>query len=592
MPDIAEPLRSALADRYRIERELGSGGMAIVFVAEDLKHHRQVALKVLRPELAEVLGRERFLREIEIAARLTHPHILPLYDSGEAEGLLFYVMPYVEDESLRDRLKREKQLPVEDAVQISRHVAAALGYAHSHAVVHRDIKPENILLAGGEAVVADFGIARAIGAAGGEKLTRTGMTIGTASYMSPEQASGAADLDGRSDIYSLGCVLYEMLAGEVPFTGPTIESIVRQHLIAEPPPVTVIRAAVPAVVAGVIDKALAKTPADRFATAEMLLNALAAPGPPSSATARPVPEEASKRGWRLPHSVRWVLLGLVLTSAAVAVYPRLRTQRRQVEVLAAELLPVAKAGRLDEVFDRLQAAGVTLSARGIESLAEAAGGFLAIESDPRGAAVELTRVHPIGGFAARPPLAAGETPLAAYSLVAGEYFVCLTHEGTNGVELLVTIGVGERVALSRSLLPSGQGRDGMVLVPAGNTAATRGGATVPAFLIDRYEVTNRAFFEFVSDGGYRNATFWPATMFVDGAEQPWEQAVVRFVDRTGLPGPRAWSGGRYAEAGAEHPAVGVSWYEAAAYARWAGRELPTADQWWRAAMGDRDVAYP
>src|ERR1700680_804268 len=224
-------LATALADRYRIERELGAGGMATVYLAQDLKHHRPVAIKVLHA----ALGPERFLREIEISARLHHPHIVPLYDSGEADGPPYYVMPQVEGESLRDRLKREKQLPLDDALLIAREVADALSYAHSRGVIHRDIKPENILLESGHAVVTDFGIARAITAAGGEQLTGTGMAIGTPTYMSPEQAAGGEELDGRSDLYSLSCVLYEMLAGQPPFTGPTAQSIVNQHLTAEPP---------------------------------------------------------------------------------------------------------------------------------------------------------------------------------------------------------------------------------------------------------------------------------------------------------------------------------------------------------------------
>jgi predicted ATPase len=282
-------LRTALAGRYHIDRELGRGGMATVYLAQDLKHDRPVAVKVLRPELAAGLGVDRFLREIKLAARLTHPHILPLHDSGEADELLFYVMPYLDGESLRDRLTREKQLPVEMAVQIAREVADALSYAHSHDVVHRDIKPENILFQSDHAVVSDFGIARAIGTAGGDNLTATGLAVGTPAYMSPEQAAGSRDLDGRSDIYALACLLYEMLAGQPPFVGPTVESIVRQHLIASPPAVTAVRPGTPAEVARALERALAKTPADRYPTAAAFAAAFAAPVAPTLQPAARVP---------------------------------------------------------------------------------------------------------------------------------------------------------------------------------------------------------------------------------------------------------------------------------------------------------------
>ena len=267
MPDTFEQIKAALGNHYEVDHLLGSGGMATVYLAQDLKHKRPVAVKVLRPELAAAIGPERFLREIDVAAALQHPHILPLYDSGEANGLLYYVMPYVEGESLRDRLMREKQLPVEDALQIAREVALGLSHAHSHGVVHRDIKPENILLSGGTAVIADFGIAHAITEAGGERITETGIAVGTPTYMSPEQAAGERDLDGRSDVYSLGCVLFEMLGGEAPFTGPTVESIVRQHLTADAPQVTSLRPTVPGDVAHTLSRSLAKAPADRQATA-------------------------------------------------------------------------------------------------------------------------------------------------------------------------------------------------------------------------------------------------------------------------------------------------------------------------------------
>jgi tetratricopeptide (TPR) repeat protein len=274
MTDALDRLTAALSDRYTIERELGSGGMATVYLAHDIRHDRPVAVKVLRPELASALGPDRFLREIRIAANLDHPHILPLLDSGEADGLLYYVMPYVEGESLRDRLNREKQLPIDDAIQITLEVADALDFAHQHAVVHRDIKSDNILLSAGHARVADFGIAKAIGAAGGEQITETGLAVGTPEYMSPEQAAGESDVDGRSDIYALGCVLYEMLAGQPPFTGATVQSVVRQHLTADATPITNVRAAVPAPVANALTRSLAKAPADRYRTASEFSQAI------------------------------------------------------------------------------------------------------------------------------------------------------------------------------------------------------------------------------------------------------------------------------------------------------------------------------
>ncbi len=311
MTEAPEQLRRALADRYAIERVLGAGGMATVYLARDVKHERLVAIKVLRPELAAALGHDRFLREITTTANLRHPHILPLYDSGETDGFLFYVMPFVDGESLRDRLRREKQLPLDDALRIAREVADALSYAHAHGVVHRDIKPENILLESRHAVIADFGIARAISAAGGESLTRTGLAIGTPAYMSPEQAGGEKDVDGRSDLYSLGCVLYETLAGQPPFTGPTIESLVHQHLAVAPAPVTNQRPSVPPAIAAALNKALAKNPADRFATADQLIAALERSRASSGSTSKPPERPAGRKALIGTVAALVVLLAIV-----------------------------------------------------------------------------------------------------------------------------------------------------------------------------------------------------------------------------------------------------------------------------------------
>jgi serine/threonine-protein kinase len=269
-----ERLQTALAGRYTIERELGSGGMATVYLAQDLKHGRKVALKVVRPEVAAALGRDRFLREIETAARLNHPHILALYDSGEADGLLYYTMPYISGESLRQKLERVKQLSIEEALSITRQVSAALDYAHSLDVIHRDVKPENILLHENEAMVTDFGIALAVSAAAAGRLTGTGIAVGTPEYMSPEQATGERALDARSDVYSLGCVLYEMLAGEPPYTGPTALAVVAKQLSDPVPGVRRLRGAVPSSVEQALTKALAGVPADRFASAGAFAQAL------------------------------------------------------------------------------------------------------------------------------------------------------------------------------------------------------------------------------------------------------------------------------------------------------------------------------
>jgi serine/threonine protein kinase len=269
-------VREALAGRYDVERELGAGGMATVYLARDLKHDRSVALKVLRPELSAALGAERFHAEIKVTARLTHPHILALYDSGEAAGMLYYVMPYVEGESLRDRLSREKRLPVEDALRIASAVSGALAYAHTHEVVHRDIKPENIMLQNGHALVADFGIARAVGAAGADRLTVTGLLMGTPLYMSPEQASGEVVIDGRSDVYSLACVLFEMLTGEAPFTGATMQAVIAKRFTQSAPSAMEKRGDVPKAIDQALRRALVRDPGERVASATQFADMLAA----------------------------------------------------------------------------------------------------------------------------------------------------------------------------------------------------------------------------------------------------------------------------------------------------------------------------
>ena len=285
MTDVtASALADALRDRYTLERELGRGGMATVYLAHDLRHDRDVALKLLRPDLAAVLGRERFLAEIRLTAKLDHPHILTLIDSGESNGLLWYVVPFIRGESLRQKVQREKQLPLEEALTIAKQIGGALEYAHHHGVIHRDLKPENILLHEGEAMLADFGIALAVKEAGGNRLTETGLSLGTPQYMSPEQATGNRQLDARSDVYSLGAVLYEMLAGEPPHTGVTAQAVIAKLMTERPTRLRTVRDAVPEAVDDAVARALAKTPADRYAGAAAFVAALAAPATATQGT--------------------------------------------------------------------------------------------------------------------------------------------------------------------------------------------------------------------------------------------------------------------------------------------------------------------
>ncbi len=324
MPDLLSRLQSALADRYRLEREVGAGGMATVYLAHDIRHARRVAVKVLRPELAAVIGAERFLAEIQLTANLQHPHILPLFDSGEADSSLFYVMPYVEGETLRDRLTREKQLAVPDAVRIAEEVASALDYAHRHGVVHRDIKPENILIHDGSALVADFGIALAASKASGARMTETGMSLGTPHYMSPEQAMGEREITARSDVYALGAVLYEMLTGEPPFTGATAQAVVARVVTEAPRPLQAQRHTIPAHVEAATLTALEKLPADRFASAADFAGALRNKSYATTAVVAAAAAPGGKAHGRTGAPGVYGLAGVAVVLAGVALWGWLR----------------------------------------------------------------------------------------------------------------------------------------------------------------------------------------------------------------------------------------------------------------------------
>jgi eukaryotic-like serine/threonine-protein kinase len=367
MADPVAALREGLRDRYAFERELGRGGMATVWLARDLRHDRPVALKVLHPELAASLGPERFLREIKLAARLQHPHILSVYDSGESGGRLWFTMPYVEGESLRDRLGRERQLPIADAVRLTREAALALDFAHRHGAVHRDIKPENILLVDGQALVADFGIARGLGD-GDERLTETGISIGTPAYMSPEQAAADKGVDSRTDIYSLGIVLYEMLAGELPFAARSAQAMIARRLIESPRPLREVRETVPEGVAQAVARALAKAPADRYATAAEFARALEESGgrnasggvaPPTVAQTAPRP--VAHR--RVPLTLALVI-GFVLGLGVLFGWLRSHRAVEPAGPGTTKLLAVLPFENLGDSTDEYFADGITDEVRG------------------------------------------------------------------------------------------------------------------------------------------------------------------------------------------------------------------------------------
>jgi eukaryotic-like serine/threonine-protein kinase len=368
-------LRTAFAGRYDIERELGSGGMATVYLARDVKHDRRVAVKVLRPELAAALGPDRFPREIRIVAQLQHPHVLPLHDSGEADGFLFYVMPYVDGESLRTRLQRDGQLPVGDVVRILREVVDALAYAHSHHILHRDMKPDNVMLSGRHAMVMDFGVAKAVSDAGAEKLTTVGVAVGTPAYMSPEQATGEEHIDQRSDIYAVGILGYELLTGSTPFAGKTAQAVLSAHVMEPPPPITDRRPTVPPVLADVLMRCLAKNPADRWQSAEEILHHLeslnTSSGGVTPMATRPV--KAVKRGrprWIVPAAAA----GLFVVLAAVGAVYAMRgpggsaVGPERMAVLPFQDISAADAVFVDAMHDQLiialaQMAGVSVVSR-------------------------------------------------------------------------------------------------------------------------------------------------------------------------------------------------------------------------------------
>jgi tRNA A-37 threonylcarbamoyl transferase component Bud32 len=569
-----EHLKDALGDRYEIERELGQGGMATVYLARDLKHDRQVAIKVLKPDLAAVIGAERFLAEIRTTANLQHPHILPLFDSGEAGSFLFYVMPLVGGESLRTRLKEEKQLGLEESLRIVTQVAQALDYAHRQGVLHRDIKPENILLQEDQAVVADFGISLAVSAAGGTRLTETGMSIGTPQYMSPEQATGDRSLGPASDIYSLACILYEMLSGDTPHAGSTAQAILVKVLTESPTRLSLLRDTVPPAVEAAVHTALAKTPADRFDSAADF--ALALEGEVAVRSPfEPAPSPKSGIGsgvWKL------ALAGATVLLLAFAGWMATRGDR---DAIAAETLyeieRLAEEGAWEEAYALTKEAdNQAPNDSAVQALWPLFSWRMNFSTEPPGATVYRK--------AYRAPEDAwevlGTTPLDSVPFPFGLSKLRFELEGYRPA---VAATAHWLPLPTLELQPDSSEPDDFIWIPGWTPPDL--GVELGPYRLGRYEVTNREYKEFVDAGGYEKRGYWTEPFVENGREISWEEAMARFVDRTGQPGPSTWEVGDYLPNQGEHPVAGISWYEAAAYAEFAGADLPTIHHWYPAAYG-------
>jgi formylglycine-generating enzyme required for sulfatase activity/dienelactone hydrolase len=578
MNDTQQRIQAALAGRYEVQRELARGGMATVYLAHDARHDRQVALKVLRPELAAAIGTERFLREIRVAAGLQHPNVLTLHDSGEADGLLYYVMPYVEGPTLSEHLKQAGPLPIEQALRLGRRVAEALAHAHERGLVHRDVKPGNVLLSQGQPMVADFGLATG-GGADEAGLTQPGMAVGTPFYMAPEQAEGEA-VDARTDVYALGCVLFQMLAGRPPFTGDSTAAILGLHLREPPPALRTLRGEVPPAVEALVAKALAKDPALRFAHAGELADALALAERELHAGAGAA---AGRRGTRTVLAVSSVLI--VALAAVVLWMVSQQRERAWIEEVALPGIEAAVEAR--EYQDALdlarQVAAIDPQNPRLEALWTTFSEEVEIVTEPAGARVSY---RAIDADDEAPWIEAGTTPFTA-RLPHG--FQRFRFEKPGSMTTEIASHWYYLRGQTTTLAKEGEVPPDMVYVPGGVAALNIPGldhiddVELVGAMIGRHEVTNAEYDAFVQAGGYEDERWWTEPMLRDGVELTLREARELLVDATRQTGPATWVAGRPPEGREQHPVAGVSWFEAMAYARWSGRTLPTVFHWNRAA---------
>ncbi len=572
----------ALADRYRIEGVLGEGAAARVYRAYDLKHDRPVALKLMKPDVAAAVGARRFVEEIRTTATLRHPHILPLFDSGEVDGQLYAVTPFIDGETLRGRLDREGRLDLSDALAVARDVGAALAYAHARGVVHRDIKPENILLGDGGALVADFGIALALGT-GSEaspRLTATGLVVGTPRYISPEQIGGET-VDGRSDLFALACVVYEMLVGTAPFEADTVQGLIGQILTYEPVSPASKGVDIPAEVSQAVLRGLAKDPDHRFDTVDEFLDALG----PAVHSATTTGRRGVGLGWGI------AVVALVTLAGSVGWRTVQRSEARSA-LLDVGALVDQEAWRA--AYDRAVAVERWIPEDSVlqRYLLEVSD-LVTVRSDPRGATVRIEAYDPGAGTASTVETL-GVTPIVDRRLPRGEHRLTIELEGHVALERiastgltrepLVTAAEGRRLEIDVTLRPDSAVPTGSVPVPGGeyllSSPDAPSGSTHPLsdFAIDRFEVSNQAYAAFVEDGGYENDAWWSGV-------EPQLRRQLR--DRTGLPAPREWERRRHPDGRERHPVSGVTWFEARAFCAWAGKRLPSIYEWEKAGRDGR-----
>ena len=575
MSDVNTRLATALAGRYAIDRELGYGGMATVHLARELKHGRVVAIKVLRPELAQAVGADRFLREISIAANLQSPYILPLLESGEADGLLYYVMPFVEGESLRSRLAAQGALAPSETMRLLRDIVDGLAHAHRHGVVHRDMKPDNVMIAERHALVVDFGVAKAMSnATDHHDLTSIGISLGTPAYMAPEQALADPRIDHRADIYAVGVIAYEMLAGKPPFSGPP-QAVLSAHITSEPPPLVTVRPDVPPAIAAIVAKCLEKDPDARFQTADDLLQAiesLTTPG--SSGVTEPVRRRGALRRWALP-ATGVLILGI----AAFFATGQVRRQRWVHQTAIPELRRMIEAGEADSAFNlamRIEKAAPGDST--LETLWPRFTRKTVVKSTPDGATVYRASLPDTSEWNL-----VGTTPTDSIRLPVRPGMFRYEKPGFRAAYHVFTTALPVLLDSVDAPLPE------MIRIAGGRTRAFLVGSDgaeplqLADYRLDRYEITNRQYKAFVDAGGYRNRAYWEHPIREGSRTLSWEEVSRRFVDRTGRPGPSTWEGGDFPAGQGDMPVGGVSWYEAAAYATYAGKSLPTIYHWARAA---------